>query len=212
MKKGIQYILVALMGVTLSVASSFSQVKTPASKVSSPAPVPKTASPKAKEKKAGSVQEPKEIQWMSFEEAAKRSEKSPRKIVIDIYTSWCGWCKRLDATTYQDPEVIKYINKKFYAVKLDAEIKDTIRFKDKIFTYIPERKANELALSLLNGSMSYPSTVFLDEKFSMLAPVPGYHDAREMLELFLKYFGDEIYKTKKWEDYQKEYNSLPAQH
>lgn len=38
----------------------------------------------------------KEVEWISFEEAEKRMQKQPRKVWIDIYTGWCGWCKVLD--------------------------------------------------------------------------------------------------------------------
>lgn len=56
------------------------------------------------------------ITWMSFEEAVAKSQKEPRKMFIDVYTDWCGWCKRMDATTFQDSIVAKYMGEKFYAV------------------------------------------------------------------------------------------------
>ena len=117
------------------------------------------------------------IKWMGFEEAVSKSEKNPKKLLIDVYTSWCGWCKRMDQTTYQDTALISYINKNYYAVKLDAETKDTLHFRDKNFVFRSEYKANELALSLLGGKMGYPTTVFLDEKMNLISVNPGYMDA-----------------------------------
>lgn len=143
------------------------------------------------------------IHWMGFESAVAKGNAAPKKMFIDAYTHWCGWCKRMDATTFRDPAVVKYMNDKFYAVKLDAETKDTINFQGKRFVYMPENKANELAVSLMNGQMSYPTFIFLDEKFGMLSPLPGYQTPEQLLTV-LKYFGDDIYKTKKWEEYQKE--------
>ena len=34
------------------------------------------------------------IAWLTWEEAIEMNKKAPRKIVVDIYTEWCGWCKR----------------------------------------------------------------------------------------------------------------------
>ena len=147
--------------------------------------------------------DPNGIHWMTFEQAVDLSDKSPKKLFIDVYTGWCGWCKRMDATTFKDSSVVKYMNDNFYAVKLDAETKDTIHFRDKIFVFKPEFKANELAVSLLNGKMGYPSFIIMSEKYELLTPLSGYQTV-EQINPILKYFGSDIYKTVKWEDYQKQ--------
>lgn len=143
------------------------------------------------------------IKWLSFEEAVKASEQNPKKIYIDVYTAWCGWCKRMDVTTFENDTIAEYMMKNYYCVKLDAETKDTIHFRDKIFVYKPEMKANEIALSLLSGKMGYPSAVFMDEKFNMLTLVQSYLTPPQLMPM-LKYFGENIYVSKTWEDYQKE--------
>jgi len=149
------------------------------------------------------VNDPDGIQWVSFEEAVKLAEKSPKKIFIDVYTTWCGWCKKMDASTFKDPEVIKFINANYYPVKLNAETKDTIRFRDKEFKFIPEYKANELAISLLGGKMGYPSYVLLDEQFALLTqPVQSYLTKEDLLPL-ITFYGSNFYKTETWEEYSK---------
>ena len=143
------------------------------------------------------------INWMSFEEAVERSKVEPRKMFNDVYTHWCGWCKKMDASTFKDSTIMKYMGDKYYAVKFDAETRDTIRFFDKLFVYKAENKANELALSLLNGQMSYPSFVFLDEKFGMLTPLAGFQQPDQLMRV-LRFFGENIYTTKKWDEYAKD--------
>jgi thioredoxin-related protein len=143
------------------------------------------------------------INWMSFEEAVKKSDANPKKIFIDVYTDWCGWCKKMDASTFMEDTVINYLNKNYYAVKLNAETKDTIRFRGKEFKFMPEYKSNELAISLLGGKMGYPSYVLLDEKYTMLtAPVQSYLNKEDLMPI-LVYYGDEFNKTKTWEEYQE---------
>jgi thioredoxin-related protein len=143
------------------------------------------------------------INWMSFEEAVKKSDANPKKIFIDVYTDWCGWCKKMDASTFMEDTVINYLNKNYYAVKLNAETRDTIRFRGKEFMFMPEYKSNELAISLLGGKMGYPSYVLLDEKYTMLTPPVQSYLNKEDLMPILVYYGDEINKTKSWEEYQE---------
>ena len=66
------------------------------------------------------------IKWYSFEEAYALSKKKPKKMCVDIFTEWCGWCKKMDAETFTNPTIVKYMNAHFYCVKFDAERKDTI--------------------------------------------------------------------------------------
>ncbi|MEM8764244.1 MAG: DUF255 domain-containing protein [Bacteroidota bacterium] len=144
------------------------------------------------------------VEWMSWEEALALSESDaePKKIFVDIYTDWCGWCKKMDKDTFQNETVASYMKEHFYMVKMDAEGKEPIDFQGKTFKYVPSgrRGYHELAAALLQGKMSYPTVVFLDEKLNMLSPVPGYQKAKPFLKI-AKYFGDNIYKDKDWKSY-----------
>ena len=66
---------------------------------------------------------------MSIEKAYELSltEENPKKIFIDVYTDWCGWCKRMDNTTFKDSVMVKFLNDNFYCVKLNAEQKEDIK-------------------------------------------------------------------------------------
>lgn len=145
---------------------------------------------------------PSKIEWISFEQAVFLNDMKPKKIFIDVYTDWCGWCKRMDAGTFKDSLIANYISENYYAVKLNAETKDTIRFRDKVFVFKPEMKANELAISLLSGKMGYPSFVLMDEKYAILQPLSGYQTTEELLPL-LEFYGTNAYLTTKWEEYSK---------
>jgi thioredoxin-related protein len=147
------------------------------------------------------------INWMSFEEAVEANEKAPRKILIDVYTDWCGWCKRMDATTFSDPQVVEYVNKHYYAVKLNAEKEKPIILKDSTYQVDPKLGRNgthTLAVQLLNGKMSYPTIVYLDDRFNMLSPVPGFMSAKD-IEKVLRFFGENIYLSQKWETYSESF-------
>ncbi|HSR60489.1 MAG TPA: DUF255 domain-containing protein [Robiginitalea sp.] len=144
------------------------------------------------------------IDWMSWDEAVAlaASEKNPKKVFVDVYTDWCGWCKRMDKDTFQNPEVAAYMRANFYMVKLDGEQTEPIEFKGKTYTFVAQgrRGYHQLAAALLQGRLSYPTVVFLDENFQMLSPVAGYQRPDAFLQI-ARYFGDNIYKEKDWQAY-----------
>lgn len=150
----------------------------------------------------------KQINWISFEKAIELNKSNPKPIIIDIYTDWCHWCKVMDKKTYDKEAIVNLINDHFYAVKLDAEQKEDITFNDHIYKYIPSgsRGVHELAASLLNGKLSYPSTVFLDKELKLIQAIPGYIKAPAM-EKFSHYLGKEIYLEKEWTVFEKEFKS-----
>ncbi|WP_299821536.1 thioredoxin fold domain-containing protein [uncultured Pontibacter sp.] len=153
--------------------------------------------------KAQAPAKAEKIKWLTIEQAAARIKEEPRKVVIDVYTDWCGWCKKMDKSTFTDPEVAALINKHYYAVKLDAEGQEPITLNGHTYTFKPEYRSHELAVALLNGQMSYPTTVYLDEKFNMLAPVPGYLDAKNFSKI-LRYFGEDHHKQMDFKAYDKQ--------
>ncbi len=154
----------------------------------------------------GAVYAQNKIQWKDFETAAKLNQRSKtrKKVFIDVYTHWCGWCKVLDRKTFPDPRVVKVMNKYYHAVKLNAETRDTIYFQGKPHTYIPRYRANLLALRLLDGRMVYPSMVILDENMRRLTIITGYKSADDLLP-YLVYYGGDYYKKKKFREFRRKY-------
>ena len=151
------------------------------------------------------------ITWITFEEAMEAVKKEKRKVLISVHTEWCGWCKHMDRTTFQDPNIIKFINDKFYAVKLDAEQKEDISTPEKVYKFEKgdgkERGFHQLAVALTMGRLTLPSTVFLDENFRVLQPIPGYKDPKTF-EMMMTYYGDDHFKRTPWTLYQKSYVPL----
>lgn len=152
--------------------------------------------------------DPETVKWMSFEEAIEKSKKEKKKIFVDVYTDWCGWCKVMDKNTFNDPHVAKILNERFYPVKFNAEQKEDVTFAGHTFKFVENGRSgyHELAASLLNNQLSYPTVVFLTEDFKMIQPLPGYRKADEFHSI-IEYIGGDLYKSKSFEDFQKEYKS-----
>jgi len=147
-----------------------------------------------------------EIKWLTWEEAQARNAKEPRKFIVDVYTQWCGWCKKMDKATWEQPEITKYINANYYPVKFDAETKEDINFNNKVFKYVRSGTSgyNELAVEITFGKLSYPTIVFLDETMNVIQPIPGYKDPAS-LDKIMKYFAEDYYKTIPWKKYEEMY-------
>ncbi len=148
------------------------------------------------------------VNWLSLDEAQKLHAQNPKILLIDMYTDWCGWCKVLDTTTFADPAIAHYINTNFYPVKFNAEGKDTILYKEKIYTNSSagRRPTHDLAKELLNGRLSYPSIVYVDD-IGNTYPVAGYLKA-EQIEPILAYFVEKANRTAPYDDFKESFELI----
>jgi thioredoxin-related protein len=158
--------------------------------------------------KAYSQEEGSKVKWYTIDEALKLNEKSPKKIFIDLYTDWCGWCKTMDKNTFSDPKIAEYLNKNFYPVKFNAESKLDVTYRGTVYknTGTQARSPHDLAVALTNGQLSYPTAVYLDGTNKLLTAVPGYLTPAD-IEPILVFFAEDYYKTTKWEDFKAKFVS-----
>lgn len=157
-----------------------------------------------------------EINWVTLNEAIALQKKTPKKIMMDVYTNWCGPCKMLDRNTFHNKDVVTYVNENYYAVKFNGEGNDVINYNDKNFTNpnYDSAKANrrnsahQLARYLQINA--YPTIVFFDEAGAVIAPIRGYQTPSQ-IELYLKLFKDDLYKDmnsqEKFSEYAKGFKS-----
>ena len=124
----------------------------------------------------------KSIKWTTMDNLS-----SKKMTMVFIYKKDCRWCSRMEAMTFSDAAIIKYNNKKFNCVKLEAT-------------------ADASEISRLGIALEgYPTTVFLNKEEELIQAIPGYIVAKDFEDI-TKYFGEEAYKEKTWEEYQPQYD------
>lgn len=148
------------------------------------------------------------INWLTVEEVEVLQKKEPRKVLMDVYTTWCGPCKMMMRNTFTNKNVIDYVNKHYYAVKFDAESGKDVVFKGNTYTnpsFVPGKQGrksqHQFAQAL--GVNSYPTIIYMDENMDVIAPIKGYQTP-DKIELYLKLFAENIYlEVKSQEDFQE---------
>lgn len=153
----------------------------------------------------------KKINWLTWDEMVKLNEKNPKKIFIDFYTDWCGWCKVLDKYTFDDSIVAGLMSKYFYCVKFNAERKDTIYFNDKEWIFVPGGRNgyHQLAAYFMRGQLSFPTMCVLTHDYKLIKDLKGYITVPQF-EPEISYLGQDLWmpeNTKKLEEYKQQYVS-----
>ncbi len=149
------------------------------------------------------------INWITWEEAEKKMAEEPKKVLVDVYTQWCGPCKMMNKTTFQDPTVVNYVNEHYYAIKFDAEGPETVEFKGTTFKnegYDPNKSGRNSthdltrAIAPVNGRIAYPTIVYMNEDFQIVTPVQGFQRTAQIMPI-LSFIAEEAYKDQTFEEY-----------
>jgi thioredoxin-related protein len=132
------------------------------------------------------------LSWKSFDEGILLAGQTNKKILVDVYTDWCSWCKKMDSDVYTDKEVIGALNASFVLVKLNAESDKTVNYKGKALT--------ERQFAGTVGVTGYPSTLFFESSGKPITLLPGFVPAPKFLPI-LRYIGENHYQSVSFEDY-----------
>lgn len=111
---------------------------------------------------------PTRIVWLDTLDAGlKQAKQSSRLVMVDFYTDWCGWCKKLDKDTYTDKQVLQ-VSGKIVAVKLDAE-------------------RGGKAAAQKYGVQGFPTILFLGKDGEVFGKIVGYLPGKDFSEQMKKF-------------------------
>lgn len=107
-----------------------------------------------------------ELQWQDDYDKALAAAKTGNKILmVDVYTDWCGWCKKLDRDVYANADVKAKLAKDFVTLKIN-----------------PEKSKKNMELARNFGTRGYPHIVFLDGSGKKISEIGGYMPADKFRE------------------------------
>lgn len=98
-----------------------------------------------------------------IDQAKNQAADNNQYIFVDAYTSWCGWCKRMDKTTFQDEMTAKFFNENFVNLKMNME------------------KGKGPALARKLKIRGYPTFVILDKDGNLVGKAVGYQTTDQLI-------------------------------
>ncbi len=139
-----------------------------------------------------------DVQWTNLELAVAKAADQQKAILIDVYTDWCGWCKKMDKEVFADPAVSEVLAKSFATAKVNGESRESFTFRG--------QKTDGVGIARAFGVRGYPAIIFLDAKGEMLTMIPGFMDAQKFLPVVL-FIGNREYEKMEWEAYLAAYTA-----
>ncbi len=141
------------------------------------------------------------VQWLRYDEGLAKAKKEDKHIFVNFTTSWCGWCRKMDAETFAKEEVIGMLNEHFVPVEVDGESKRELN--------IDGYKISEKNLTKYEfGVRAFPSFWFLKSDGSKLAVIRGYRNPEFMMEAF-EYVKDRKYDSTSTDSSDEEDETKP---
>ena len=121
---------------------------------------------------SGPVPASEVINWHSYEEGMVVSKIEKKKVFLHFYANWCGFCRKMAQDTFQDSDVVAFLNENFIPVRVDTD------------------KEQQTAASY--GVAGLPFTVFLTDNGEPIIGLPGYIPADTMLKMLKEINGLEL--------------------
>lgn len=132
---------------------------------------------------------------ISLQQALENVQQSDKKVLIDVYASWCPYCKRMHTEVYPSEEVLEAISEYFYWVKIDVEGNEKVNYLG------TEMTEAEFARALDNQNV--PTTYFLNDEGAILGVQPGYLDSSVFSNL-LRFVGSGAYLNQSFSDFSSQ--------
>ena len=135
---------------------------------------------------------PEKLEWLAFDAATERAKSQNKHLIVDVYTTWCGWCKIMEKQTYGDPDVAAYLHDNFVLAKVNGEASSKLHWQGKELT--------ERQFARAINVRGYPATYFMKPNADMLGGVEGFIRSPEFM-IYARYVSTRWYEKGKIKDY-----------
>lgn len=151
------------------------------------------------------------VQWMEFDAALKTASASGKHIMVDVYTDWCGYCKKLDAETYSEEGVRKILADSYVSIKLKGDssrkLKVSVQPLDSegktLLRFVVTDTASSSEASLSRGALratGFPTIAFLAPDGRLITTRPGYINAEQFTHI-INFIKDDLYEVMSFNEY-----------
>jgi thioredoxin-related protein len=145
------------------------------------------------------TQKAESFTWLKYDEGLKLAAKNHKPLMVDFYTDWCGYCKKMDKMTYSDSTIAKYIREHFIPVKVNAESREALN--------LPSGSGTGISVAHSFNVTAYPNIWFLESNGQKINNMPGYAPPEKFIHV-LRYIGDGVYKSQTFQDYYSKVSSV----
>ena len=153
-----------------------------------------TLSAQEKEKQTKEKKDDSKLIWYKYDEGMAKAKTDKKHVLINFYTDWCGFCKKMDNETFKNEKVRKLLNSSFVPVKVNANSSREVVMEGK--------KITEKELALRYYVRAYPVNWFLKSSGEKIGQVPGYIPAQEFAN-FLAFVKDDLFEKMTYDQYLK---------
>ena len=120
------------------------------------------------------------IGWKGYDKGLALAKKEGKKVMLHFWAEWCGYCKKMEKETFQEKEVIAYLNDYYIPIKVNSDIEQQLA-------------ANYFVRGL-------PTTWFLTKKGEKISNLPGYVPADMFLPI-LKFVHTDSYEKMSFKEF-----------
>src|SRR3989442_5239071 len=136
----------------------------------------------------------KKLPWLAFDAATEKAKKENKHLIVDVYTTWCGWCKVMDRQTYGNKEVAEYLTQNFVLAKVNGESSAELHYKGETMS--------EKVFARKVGVTGFPTTYFLKPDADIIGGAPGYIPPDNFM-IYAKYVSTRWYEKGSPQEYLK---------
>jgi uncharacterized protein YyaL (SSP411 family) len=163
---------------------------------------------------------PPEVKWHKFDDAIVAAQADGKHIMVDVYTDWCGWCKKLDKETYADLAVREVLAESYVSVKVKGDSGKRLKVEGRalsdgkqtrlqfVRTDEPITTERELTKSIWQATGNrggFPTIAFLTPDGRLLTGFGGFVDAAKFHNM-INFIKDDLYEVMSYQDYLESLN------
>ncbi len=154
-----------------------------------------TTSEKRTKEKISTEKKTENVTWYKHDEGLVKAKKEKKHIMVNFYTKWCGWCKRMDRYTFGNEDVRNVLNESYVAIKVNAQSGEKV--------WVDGKEITERQVAAMYRVRAHPVTWFLKPSGERIAPRRGYAGAEEFLYI-LNWVKDDLYEKISFNEFVKQ--------